>query len=126
MNIQAITEKLTELREELGGDDQLTDARAGYYAPHAHYVTLVDEIFELLELGCGDDVEADPEVLSILSAPSQASLTYTGRSGSGNLRNFKAMSDEKLFDVSLAVTKEGNDEEALEAIALEFDRRKTS
>jgi hypothetical protein len=45
-----------------------------------------------------------------------ASTQRTGRSGSGNLRNFKAMNDAKLSGVLALVEQEGNDAEALEAI----------
>lgn len=50
------------------------------------------------------------------AAPAVASAQRTGRSGSGNLRNFKAMNDSKLSGVLTLVEQEGNDAEALEAI----------
>jgi len=47
----------------------------------------------------------------------------TGRSGSGNLRNFKAMSDAKFNDVAAAIRSENNDPEAIAAVDAEYDRR---
>lgn len=52
-----------------------------------------------------------------------ASAQQTGRSGSGRLRNFKAMSAEKLAKVAAAVDAEDNDPEALAAINAEYGRR---
>lgn len=51
-------------------------------------------------------------------------LAYqTGRAGSGRLRNFRAMSPDKLRDVAAAVDAEDNDPEAQEAINAEYGRR---
>lgn len=47
----------------------------------------------------------------------------TGRSGSGRLRNFKAMSDDKLWNTYSAVVAEGDDSEAREALDAEMARR---
>ncbi len=47
----------------------------------------------------------------------------TGRSGSGRLRNFRAMSPEKLQKVAAEVDAEDNDPEAQEAINAEYGRR---
>jgi hypothetical protein len=47
----------------------------------------------------------------------------TGRSGAGNLRNFKAMNDGKLSDVFADVLLEDNDSEATDAIRAELARR---
>lgn len=52
-----------------------------------------------------------------------ASAQQTGRSGEGRLRNFKAMSPEKLARVAAAVDAEDNDPEALAAINAEYERR---
>lgn len=50
----------------------------------------------------------------------------TGRSGSGNLRNFKGMKDEKFADALAAIEAEANDPEALQAAYAERDRRKAA
>lgn len=51
-------------------------------------------------------------------------LAYqSGRSGSGRLRNFRAMSPEKLQAVSADVDAEDNDPEAQAAIQAEYGRR---
>lgn len=47
----------------------------------------------------------------------------TGRSGQGRLRNFRAMSPEKLRLVAAAVDAENNDAEAWHAINAEYERR---
>ncbi len=47
----------------------------------------------------------------------------TGRSGSGRLRNFKAMSNEKLGNVYWAVIMEADDAEAIAAYAGEMASR---
>lgn len=47
----------------------------------------------------------------------------TGRSGSGRLRNFKAMGDDKLWKTFAAVAGEGDDPEAREALEAEMRRR---
>ena len=47
----------------------------------------------------------------------------TGRSGSGRLRNFRAMSPEKLRQVAAEVDAEDNDPEAQAAINAECWRR---
>lgn len=52
-----------------------------------------------------------------------ATALMTGRSGSGKLRNFKAMSDEKFAGVLVAVLTEGNDPEAIAAVEAEQNRR---
>lgn len=49
----------------------------------------------------------------------------TGRSGAGNLRNYKAMSDEKLEGVINDVVREDNDAEAMIALLKEVARRYT-
>ena len=47
----------------------------------------------------------------------------TGRSGTGRLRNFKSMNDEKLLGVLADVEREGNDPEALTAVRQEVAGR---
>jgi hypothetical protein len=63
------------------------------------------------------------EALRESQAEAKASSQQTGRSGSGNLRNFKAMSDDKFNDVSATIRSEANDPEAIEAINAEYNRR---
>lgn len=50
-------------------------------------------------------------------------MNGTGRSSSGRLRNFKAMSDDKLWNTYSAVVAEGDDSEAREALDAEIARR---
>lgn len=50
------------------------------------------------------------------AAPITAASRRTGRSGAGNLRNFKAMNDEKLLREAQAIMHEDNDPEALAAV----------
>lgn len=52
-----------------------------------------------------------------------ATALMTGRAGSGKLRNFKAMSDEKFAGVYDAILAEGNDPEAVVAVEAEKARR---
>lgn len=47
----------------------------------------------------------------------------TGRSPAGRLRNFRTMSEDKLRQTIAAVTREGNDPDALEALRAERTRR---
>lgn len=63
----------------------------------------------------------DPTMPFGKNAPAPSSKT--GRSGSGNLRNFGAMSDEKFRGVYAAIVKENNDEEAIGAVCVEAARR---
>lgn len=63
------------------------------------------------------------EDLRATQAGAGVSSQQTGRSGSGNLRNFKAMSDDKFNDVSATIRSEANDAEAITAINAEYDRR---
>ena len=64
-------------------------------------------------------------VLEALAA-AQPSSQQTGRSGSGNLRNFKAMTEDKFRDVARAIAAEDNDPEAQAAVKEEAYRRATS
>jgi hypothetical protein len=50
-------------------------------------------------------------------------MTGTGRSGTGRLRNFKAMSEDKLWRTYSAVCLEGDDPEAKAALEAEIARR---
>lgn len=50
-------------------------------------------------------------------------MNGTGRSGSGRLRNFKAMNDGKLERVYWAVIEEGDDPEARDALSAEMAAR---
>lgn len=45
-------------------------------------------------------------------------MTQTGRSAAGNLRNFRAMTAQKLEDTTREVIRESNDSEALFELAL--------
>ena len=65
-------------------------------------------------------VSVDPWILT-----SGIGSIRTGRSDSGNLRNFKAMSEEKLEGVINAVVREDNDPEAMIALLREVARRYT-
>lgn len=78
-----------------------------------------------------ETVEIDGTLEPVAVAPKAAKVNdfdptqevRTGRSGSGNLRNFKQMKDEKFADALAAMEAEANDPEALQAAYAERDRR---
>jgi hypothetical protein len=71
-----------------------------------------------------DQVLADPTLTDLLSGGGPVLVeTRTGRSGSGKLRNFRAMSLEKFASVYSAVIREDNDPEAIDAVKDEADAR---
>lgn len=49
----------------------------------------------------------------------------TGRGPTGRLRNFRAMSDTKFYDVAATIRSENNDPEAIEAINAEQEARES-
>ena len=64
---------------------------------------------------------SDPTIVGALQATK--TVIQSGRSGAGNLRNFKSMSDEKFEAVIAAVRSEDNDPEAIAAVNEEYVRR---
>jgi hypothetical protein len=53
--------------------------------------------------------------LAASGGPQENTKLGTGRSGTGRLRNFKAMNDDKLLRTMTAIRQEGDDDEALDA-----------
>lgn len=78
------------------------------------------------EFGGFESVEQDPVTAKLAEELADAGFASvdqpklgTGRSGTGRLRNFTAMSDEKLMKTMDAVRDEGDDDEALDAMESE-------
>ena len=92
-----------------------------------HWCVYGSEMAKAKETPAAADPVTDrlAEMLQTAPAPTQATVaaTGTGRGGTGRLRNFRSMNDEKLLVTRAAVERENNDPEALAAVRAEAEGR---
>lgn len=111
-------------------DGERKRAEAEHARPCDIYITIKGEDAKVKDdadndrrAGRADALLSDPTIVGALQATKVE--IQTGRSGSGNLRNFKQMSDDKFYAVAADIRSEDNDVEAIDAVNAEQERRES-